>query len=222
MTPVPWSHKALSFASCFMNEIFKKPIHIKNATLNSISLPGLLGDNIRSSHKFLLVHSHQGWWGEILHLFPDFLVIPFLPKELLLIERTKISHYPCREERQGTHIYKCLWCSLRSCRAWSYFISLPKDGRKSIMCKLSCTSPSHLLCFSSLHCHPAEHNSCRLLQEKLCTRNNDNKYRGTIQLSKNARRRTAVCWYLVVMELMHFIYQPVSVPRKRICACDGF
>lgn len=162
MTPVPWSYNGLSFVSRFMNEILKKPIHIKIATLNSISLPGLLGANFRSSHKFLLIHSHQGWWGEILHLFPDFLVIPFLPKKVLLIERMKISHYPCREERQDTHVCN-VWdaqLSLRSCRAWSRFISVSKDGGKSILCQLSCTSPSHPLCFSSLHHHPAEHNSC--------------------------------------------------------------
>lgn len=176
----------------------------KNATLNRISLPGLLGANFRSSHKFLLVHSHQGWWGEILHLFPDFLVIPFLPKKVLLIERMKISHYPCREERQDTHVFN-VWnaqLSLRSYRAWSYFISPSKDGGKSILCKLSCTSPSHPLCFSSFTASPCRAQLMQLLQEKPCSRDNDNKYRDVIQLSKNART-TSVCWYLVVMELMH-------------------
>lgn len=62
----------------------------------------------------------------------------------------------------------------------------------------------------------------QLLQEKPCWKDNDNKCRGVIQLSKIATRRTSVCWNLVVMELMHFIYQLMSVPRKRILLVMDF
>lgn len=89
----------------------------------------------------------------------------------------------------------------------------------------SCPAPPHpipSLLFLLFVPSPCRAQLMQLLQEKPCWKDNDNKCRGVIQLSKIATRRTSVCWNLVVMELMHFIYQLMSVPRKRILLMMDF